>query len=150
MLKRKSKNYMANRISYKSNKKDCNLCSLKEKCISGKNDFRIVSNYDSPCYQKAKEWYESDHGKTMQKLRQTVVEGIFGQAKTYHGMLKTRFRGIERVQIQFLLTATALNLKKMIKRISTQDIKSKIYSDFFEMIQNIMNFFRKFTLIIKF
>ena len=141
---------MANRISYKSNKKDCNSCPLKEKCISGKSDFRIVSHYDSPCYQQAKEWYESDYGKAMQKLRHTVVEGIFGQAKNYHGMSKTRFRGIERVQIQFLLTATALNLKKMIKRIGTKDIKSKICLDFFEMIQNIMNFFRKFNLIMKF
>ena len=123
---------------------------LKEKCISGKNDFRIVSHYDSPCYEKARRWYHSEYGQAMQKLRHTVVEGIFGQAKTYHGMSKTRFRGTQRVQIQFLLTATALNLKKMIKRIGTKDIKSKICSDFFETIQNIMNFFRKFILIIKF
>jgi hypothetical protein len=35
VLKRKAKNYYHNRIAYKSNKKDCNICPLKEKCISG-------------------------------------------------------------------------------------------------------------------
>ena len=129
---------MANRISYKSDKKGCNLCNIKVKCKTGKNYFRVVSDYVSPCYQKAKDWYESDYVYT-------VVEGIFGQDKIYHGMSKTRFRGIEKVQIQFLLPATALNLKKMIKRIGTNDIKSKMCSDFFEMVQNIMNVYRKFN-----
>ena len=54
LLKRKSKNYIANRISYKTNKKDCILCPLKERCIPGKGNFRIVSNYNSPCYEKLK------------------------------------------------------------------------------------------------
>ncbi|HUU40888.1 MAG TPA: IS1182 family transposase [Desulfatiglandales bacterium] len=34
VLKRKSKNYNHNRIDYRSNKIDCNLCPLKGKCIS--------------------------------------------------------------------------------------------------------------------
>jgi len=51
----------------------------------------------------------------MQKLRGTILEGIMGQAKIYHGMARARFRGLKKVEIQFLLTATALNLKKMVK-----------------------------------
>jgi len=47
--------------------------------------------YDSPCYGKAIDWYDSGYGRVMQKLRHTVIEGIFGQAKTYHGMSKARF-----------------------------------------------------------
>ncbi len=147
LLKRKSKNYVANRISYKSNKKDCSLCPLREKCISGKGNFRIVSHYDSPCYEKAKAWYYSGYGKVMQKLRGTVIEGIMGQAKTYHGMEKTRFRGLAKVQIQFLLTATALNLKKMVRMLDVNEIKARIDSRFTNFIQLVKgvswNLFRK-------
>ncbi len=59
VLKRRAKNYTHNRIAYKSNKKDCNLCPVKEKCISGKASFRTVSHYDSPCYDRARSWYYS-------------------------------------------------------------------------------------------
>jgi transposase len=52
VLKRKSKNYPQNRINYKSSEKDCKLCPLRDKCISGGN-FRTISHYDSPCYWKS-------------------------------------------------------------------------------------------------
>ena len=41
--------------------------------------------------------------------------GSIGQAKTYHGMTRSKFRVISKVETQFLLKATALNLKKMVK-----------------------------------
>jgi len=46
-----------------------------------------------------------------------------GQAKEYHGMNKAKFRGINKVQIQFLLTAAAINLKKMAKILDVRSIK---------------------------
>ena len=141
MLKRKSKNYMANRISYKANKKDCILCHLKEKCISGKGNFRIVSHYDSPCYEKALSYYYSNYGKVMQKLRGTVIEGVVGQAKTYHGMSKAKFRGLSKVHIQFLLTATALNLKKMIKMLERKTKEMSISRKICSFIKLIESFF---------
>jgi len=67
LLKRRSKNYPQNRINYKSDKKDCNLCPLRDKCISG-GSFRTVSHYDSPCYDKARGWYDSGYGRVMQNF----------------------------------------------------------------------------------
>jgi len=37
----------------------------------------------------------------MQKMRGTILEGITGQAKTYYGMARARFRGLKKVEIQF-------------------------------------------------
>ena len=62
----------------------------------------------------------------MQKLRSTVIEGVFGQAKTYYGMARSKFRGILKIEIQFLLTATVLNLKKMVKMLDMKNIKSRL------------------------
>lgn len=82
----------------------------------------------------------------MQKLRGTIIEGIFGQAKAYHGMARSKFRGISKVEIQFLLTATALNLKKMIKILNIKDLKSRLSKKVFGIIQTVKNIFRKLTL----
>ena len=142
VLKRKSKNYTHNRIAYKSNKKDCGLCPVMGKCISGKGNFRTVSHYDSPCYGKAREWYQSEFGRTMQKLRSTVIEGVFGQAKSYHGMTKARFRGLAKVEIQFLMTATALNLKKMVRMLDIGRIKSRLSREISYIFQTVKGIFR--------
>ena len=144
LLKRRSKNYPQNRINYSSNKKDCSLCPLKGKCISGGN-FRTVSHYDSHCYWKARSWYDSGYGKAMQKLRGTILEGIMGQAKTYHGMARARFRGLNKVEMQFLMTATVLNLKKMVKMLDTEEIKIRIAKKFVVITQIVIDIFRNFV-----
>ncbi len=144
LLKRRSKNCPQNRINYSSNKKDCNLCPLKGKCISGKGNSRTVSRYDSPCYDKARSWYDSGYGKVMQKLRGTILEGIMGQAKTYHGMSRARFRGLKKVEIQFLMTATALNLKKMVKMLDIEEIKSSLSRKFTVVTRIVKDIFRSF------
>ena len=146
LLKRRSKNYPQNRINYSSNKKDCNLCPIKGKCISG-GSFRTVSRYDSPCYWKARSWYDSGYGRVMQKLRHTVIEGVFGQAKTYHGMAKARFRGLKKVEMQFLMTATALNLKKMVKMLDIEEIKSSLSRKFTAVTRIVKDIFRSFAAI---
>jgi len=76
----------------------------------------------------------------MQKLRRTILEGIMGQAKIYHGMARARFRGITKVEIQFLMAAAALNLKKMVKMLDKKPIKtalSKIFSDVVQIVKDI-------------
>ena len=63
-----------------------------------------------------------------------------GQAKIYHGMARARFRGITKVEIQFLMAAAALNLKKMVKMLDKKPIKtalSKIFSDVVQIVKDI-------------
>jgi len=144
VLKRKSKNYPQNRINYKSSEKDCNLCPLRDQCISG-GSFRTVSHYDSPCYLKARSWYDSGNGKAMQKLRHTVIEGVFGQAKAYHGMARAKFRGLNKVEIQFLMTATALNLKKMVKILDVEEVKASVSRKFAVITQIFKDILRNFV-----
>jgi IS5 family transposase len=42
-----------------------------------------------------------------------LVEGAHGLAKTLHGMSRATRRGLENMKIQALLTATAINLKRL-------------------------------------
>ena len=81
----------------------------------------------------------------MQKLRHTVIEGVFGQAKAYHGMARARFRGLNKVEIQFLMTATALNLKKMVKILDAEEIKSSVSREFAVITQILKDILRNFV-----
>lgn len=46
--------------------------------------------------------------------RKTLIEVLFGIAKTFHGLSRAKMRGLEKMEIQALLTASALNLKKLV------------------------------------
>ena len=69
-----------------------------------------------------------------------------GQAKACHGMARAKFRGINKVEIQILLTATALNLKKMVKILDDQKIKSSLAGKISNIIQFGYSIFRRLAI----
>jgi len=82
----------------------------------------------------------------MQKSRSTILEGIMGQVKEYHGMGKAKFRGLKKVEIQLLLTATAINLKKMVKMLNVEVVNFKLIKKIFDIIQIFKIIFRKMAI----
>jgi hypothetical protein len=46
------------------------------------------------------------------------MEGLFGQAKSQHGLDRSRMRGLVKMHIQGLLTAMVLNVKKLLQSVS--------------------------------
>lgn len=142
ILKRRGRSNFNNRITYKSSVKDCRICPLKNKCISSKEDFRITSRFNSPYYDRAKEWYFSKKGRHLHKLRHTILEGLMGEAKNYHGMARARFRGLSKVEMQFLMTASALNLKKMVKIWEKRLAMSSFHKLFLKSIQILKEIFK--------
>ena len=70
----------------------------------------------------------------MQKLMSTIIEDVLGQAKVYQGMVISKFRGFLKFEIQFLLTATTLNLKKMVKILDIDKLKSRLSKKVFDSI----------------
>ena len=60
-------------------------------------------------FVKTPEYYEA------LRLRKIWCEGNFAQQKTWHNLRRTYKRGIERVTEQCLLSACALNLKRLVK-----------------------------------
>jgi len=102
---------------------------------------RKVTYYGSNYYSNARKWYYSSFGKSLQKLISIVIEGVIGNAKAYHGLHMAKLRGKEKVQIQFLLTATALNLKKMVKMLDINELKQGFFvliSKTYQFIGNIL------------
>jgi hypothetical protein len=49
-----------------------------------------------------------------------VIEGVFGEAKTFHLLQRVLLRGKIKVKIQLLLTAAVLNLKRLLSQRTSQ------------------------------
>ena len=64
-----------------------------------------------------------------------------GNAKKYHGMEKVKFRGKDKVHIQFILNESAINLKKMVKMLEINCLKHcflSTISGFYQLSKNIL------------
>ncbi len=93
--------------------KDCKVCPLKGKCT--RDRARSLSHHIYENYLKqARVQTKTPFYRISQRMRK-LIEGLFGEAKEYMGLRVAKFRRLWNVEEQFLLTATAQNIKKMVK-----------------------------------
>ena len=103
---------------YQADKRDCALCPLREKCLreSDKRGARKVSvSYFAADRQRNLERRREPAYREALKLRQVWCEGSFSAQKREHNLARVLRRGLEAAEDHCLLSATALNLKRMIK-----------------------------------
>jgi len=101
---------------YRSYKKDCEKCSSLNKCTTSKHIYRTIdiSNYYG-VMERAKLRNDTQRYKEAARLRIIGTEPKFAEAKRYHGLHRFRYRGIEQVSIQSILTAICINIKRLAK-----------------------------------
>ena len=103
---------------YQADKRDCALCPLREKCLreSDKRGARkvSVSYFAADRQRNLKRSHEPAYREAL-KLRQVWCEGSFSAQKREHNLVRVLRRGLEAAEDHCLLSATALNLKRMIK-----------------------------------
>lgn len=110
---------------YKAEGSDCLTCSLKAKCTTAKNGRMVDRNIYQDLIDEAKKRMETPQGRLSAKMRMTCSETINAEAKTYHGLSRCRYRGQAKAQIQFLLTATAQNVKRMVNMVLKERAKAQ-------------------------
>ena len=99
---------------------DCKVCPLQKECGTHKlGHKRIMVNVLQYLKEEAEKRCRTKYGRKRSVDRRTTVETVFGQAKTQHGLARARFRGIKKVGIQFLMTATAINIKRVVTCLQT-------------------------------
>jgi hypothetical protein len=92
---------------------DCQTCPLKPQCTTG--TYRTVSlSYHQDILDEAAAFNKTAAYKESMK-RRTQIESKYSEMKHSHGLKRARYRGLERVTIQALLTAMAVNLKNYIR-----------------------------------
>lgn len=104
------------RKRYTAKKADCLSCPYREQCNGHTKNPRMI---DRTLHEKARSIQRKNIGtpeyRAAMRLRKIWCEGNFSHQKAKHNLTRTRKRGIERVTEQCLLSACALNLKRLVK-----------------------------------
>jgi len=98
---------------YRARVKECSNCKRKEQCT--KDRARSVSFHiyrDS--IEEARELNRTEEYKISQRMRKKIEE-LFGEAKEFMGLRRAKFRRHKFVKEQVLMTATAQNIKRLVK-----------------------------------
>ena len=103
---------------YVTNKQDCQKCPLREKCLSEgdkRGARKLEHSYFRAVRQENINSLETAEYREALKLRQIWCEGTFAAQKRSHNLTRVLRRGLEAAEDHCLLSAVALNLKRMIK-----------------------------------
>jgi hypothetical protein len=99
---------------YKSNKNDCAVCPLREKCLSSNKKQREITHHIWEPYKDiARANKRTKTGKELYRKRYYTIERSFADSKELHGFRYARMRGVKCVQEQAYLTAACQNMKKI-------------------------------------
>ncbi len=108
----------SNEIKYRASKADCAACPLKEQCCPNTEIRKVVRSIYEPARDVARAVAKTPaYRKTRRQRKQ--VEMLFAHMKRILKMDRLRLRGISGARDEFLLTATAQNLRRMAKYLST-------------------------------
>lgn len=134
----KTLHFMRQRISsgrsarvYRSYKKDCEICPFLNKCTTSKHTYRTIdiSNYYD-VMERAGLRNKTQRYKEAARLRIIGTEPKFAEAKRYHGLRRFRYRGMEQVSIQAILTAICINIKRLARVVMTR-LRAPIFEEAF-------------------
>ena len=105
-------------LKYRASKMDCGPCPLKEQCCSNVAARILVRSIHESARDVAREVRKTPaYRKTRRQRKQ--VEMLFAHMKRILKMDRLRLRGISGARDEFLLTATAQNLRRMAKYLGT-------------------------------
>ncbi|WP_242161705.1 IS1182 family transposase [Bacillus cereus group sp. BfR-BA-01522] len=102
---------------YKPEKGSCTGCPFAKK-----TDRVLRISVHEEIYHKLRWQRLSDRGKILRFVRPSTVELSFAQSKELHGFRFARYRGVQKVTIQALLTAIIQNLIKWTKLLSLKEV----------------------------
>ena len=101
---------------YRPEKADCLACPMREQCMTKKGNVRTVSHsYFLKSVRKNYARADDPAYKDALRKRQIWCEGTFAIQKRGHNLTRVLRRGLEAAEDHCLLSATALNLKRMIR-----------------------------------
>lgn len=101
--------------SYISDPMVCSVCPLLSQCTNSTKHQKIIERHVWEEYaEQVKLNRKTERGDYMKQRRSETIERSFADAKQLHGYRYARFRGIEKVESQALMTAIAQNIKKMV------------------------------------
>ena len=103
-------------LLYRASKHDCDVCELKARCCPNSPARKVPRSIHEAARDRARAIAKTDAYVTSRKERKKV-EMLFAHLKRILGLDRLRLRGPCGARDEFLLAATAQNLRKMAKLI---------------------------------
>jgi transposase len=103
-------------LLYFAKKHDCDVCALKPKCCPNTPAREIPRSIHEAACDKARAIAKTD-AYAISRRERKKVEMLFAHLKRILGLAKLRLRGPSGAKDEFLLAATAQNLRKLAKLI---------------------------------
>ncbi len=101
---------------YRISRKECKQCPLKGQCPGyKKNETVLRDTIDRPYYERMHTRMQTKKARILMKKRQATVEPVIGSLVNYFGMKKVSTKGIAQANKCMTLSATAYNIKKLLK-----------------------------------
>ena len=108
-----------NQFMYRASKYDCEVCSLKPRCCPKEPARKVPRSIHEGARDMARDIALTDAYRTSRRQRKKV-EMLFAHLKRILGLGRLRLRGPCGARDEFLLAATAQNLRKLAKLIPMQ------------------------------
>lgn len=102
---------------FKAKRKDCEECSLKSKCTKAEDGRTLQVNFFQKEYDKMDARLRAPGARLPAIARKVGPEQRFGEGKLWQGLERAKYRGLDKVRGQVLLTAAAQNIKKYLKEV---------------------------------
>ena len=100
---------------YRTASRDCRVCPHKPTCAPRVKKRQLIRSAYAAHYRRALTRQQSRQGQRMRRLRQRTIEPVFGSLLQHYGLRRVNTRGHSSAHKMMLLTAIALNLKKLLK-----------------------------------
>jgi transposase len=107
---------------YRASKHDCKACPLKVRCCPKEQARKVPRSIHEGARDMARDIAKSWEGRTSRRLRKKI-EMLFAHLKRILGLDRLRLRGPKGARDEFLLAATAQNLRKLAKLIPIANLK---------------------------
>lgn len=107
---------------YRATKHDCAGCALKPRCCPNSPARKVPRSIHEGARDMARQIAKSWEGRTSRRLRKKV-EMLFAHLKRILNLGRLRLRGPNGARDEFLLAATAQNLRKLAKLIPIPNLK---------------------------
>ena len=101
------------RWKYRASARDCRCCPLKSQCTRTSARCLSVTSHHGALARLRQDSHSLDF-KALYRRRAPVIEGVFAEAKQWHGLRRAWRRGLAKMRVQSLLIAAVINLKRLI------------------------------------
>ena len=118
--KKSSQNYYRLYRMPTAERKKCRECPHFRECAISFSAARICASAYYPAFYRNRQRYETPKYKAMKRLRGIWAEGAFAVLKREHNLDTITKRSLHRATEECLLSALALNLKRMVKVLGTE------------------------------